>query len=381
MKFWTSLRTLLAYVLRHSRVEHEMEEELRSHVDTRADDLEREGLSRAEAERQARVEFGGYERYKEECREALGSRLLGEVAADTRHGLRMLARKPGFAAVVILTLGLGIGANTAMFSIVDAVLLKPLPYKDPERLVVVWATEVKSAGPSVLFGSYRDFEDWQRSARSFAQLEALTWATAGATLEWHGQPRRALAIPATQGIFPLLGVKAAEGRTFQPEDLARGCTVVLAHRFWQEQLGSARDVVAGTLTLDGKACTVVGLMPQEFDFYPKQSDLWTLITPDSQFARQPIDSLVGVSGRLKPGVSRARAQAELTVIHQQLVRTLPKGSWLTQVAPVVYDLQSEFTWLAGRNLRIGLSILFAAVVVVLLIACLNVASLFPLAFG
>jgi len=375
MKFWTSLRALLDYALRRSRVEHEMEEELRSHLASRADDLEREGVARAKAERQARVEFGGYDRYKEECREALGSRLLGEVVADARHGLRMLARKPGFAALVILTLGLGIGANTAMFSIVDAVLLRPLPYKDPERLVVVWATEVKSVGPSVLFGSYRDFQEWQRSARSFAQLEILTWATAGATLEWHGQPRRALAIPATQGIFSLLGVKAAEGRTFQPEDVQRGCTVVLAHRFWQGQLGSAHDVVGGSLTLDGKACTVVGVMPQGFDFYPKQSDLWTLITPDSQFARQPIDSLVGVFGRLKPAVSRARAQAELTVVHQQLVGTLPKGSWLAQVAPVVYDLQSEFTWLAGRNLRAGLLILFAAVVVVLLIACLNVASL------
>ena len=113
MKFWTSLRTFPAYVLRRSRVEHEVEEELRTHLDRRADDLERQGLTRAEAERQARVEFGGYERCKEECREALGSRLLGEVVADARHGLRMLARKPGFAALVILTLGLGIGANTA----------------------------------------------------------------------------------------------------------------------------------------------------------------------------------------------------------------------------------------------------------------------------
>jgi hypothetical protein len=113
MKLWTSFRTLLAYVLRRSRVEHEMEEELRSHLDSRADELEERGLSRAEAERQARVEFGGYDRYKEECREALGSRLVGEVVGDARHGLRMLARKPGFAALVILTLGLGIGANTA----------------------------------------------------------------------------------------------------------------------------------------------------------------------------------------------------------------------------------------------------------------------------
>src|SRR5439155_23984447 len=244
-----------------------------------------------------------------------------------------------------------------------------------ERLTVIWEAQIGHVGSSKLFDSYRDFQEWQSSNRSFEQLEALTWAFVGQTLNWQSKPRRVLAIPATQGMFSLLGVPAAHGRTFLPDDLKNGCTVVLAHSFWQDQLGSARDVVGGSLTLDGKACTVVGVMPKGFDFYLKQASLWTLITPESKYALHPLNSLVGVFGRLKPGVGRASAQAELTLIHERLLQEIPKESWIAQVVPIVYDLQSEFTWLAGRNLRTGLLVLIAAGTLVLLIACLNVANL------
>jgi putative ABC transport system permease protein len=300
---------------------------------------------------------------------------MENLLQDLRYAARQLRRSPSFAFLTVLTIALGIGVNTATFSIVDAVLLRPLPYKDSNRLVVVWAAQIGHIGSSEVFDSYREFEAWQSSSHSFEQLEALTWATAGQTLSWRGQSQRVLAIPATQGIFALLGVPAARGRTFVAGDLKAGCTVVLSYRFWQDRLGASSDAVGGTLTLDGKACAIIGVMPKEFEFYPRQSDLWTLITPDSEYARQPLISIVGVFGRLKPGVTRASAQAELTAIHRHTLEEVPAESWIAQFVPVVYELQSEFTYLAGRNLRMGLLVLFAAVTLVLLIACVNVANL------
>ena len=300
--------------------------------------------------------------------------MVGTLFQDLRYGWRQLKRSPGFTAVAVVTLALGIGANTAIFSIVDAVLLQPLPYKDSDRLFAVWSTEIKNPG-SKLFSSYRDFEEWQAHNQSFEQLEACTWATGGQALTWHGTSLNVLAIPATQGFFSLLGVSAARGRTFAPEDLQQGCTVVLAHDLWQNRLGGPPDVVGKSLILDGRSCNVAGVMPPGFDFYPRQTSLWTLITPQSEFVRHPMDNSVGVFGRLKTGVNRNRAVAELAALHHHVLQEAPVGSWVTEVVPVIYDLQEEFTWLAGRNLRTALLVLFAAVLFVLLIACVNVANL------
>lgn len=373
-----SFITRLLGLFRRTRLEHDLTSELRVHVEMLVDEHLRRGMPAEEARYAALRSFGGLEQVKETYREQRGLPMIETLLQDIRYGFRMLARRPAFTALVVLTLGLGIGASTATFSIVDAVLLRPLPYKHSDRLVVIWEAQIGHIGASEVFDSYRDFQEWQRSSRSFDQLEALTWAFTGQTLSWRGKPQRVLAVPATQGIFSLLGVRAAQGRTFEPDDQKSGCTVVLSHHFWQERLGSAADAVGGHLPLDDRACAVVGIMPKGFDFYPKQSDLWTLISPSGGFGdylQNPLYSIVGVFGRLKPGVSLASAQAELTLIHQRLVHELPPGTWIGELVPVVYGLQSEFTWLAGRNLRTGLLVLFAAVTLVLLISCLNVANL------
>lgn len=293
---------------------------------------------------------------------------------DVRIGLRLLHKNPGFTTVAVLTLALGIGAGTTVFSVVDTVLLKSLPYRDSNRLVAVWDTEIGHPGSEV-FAPYSDFEEFRNHNHSFAAMSALTWAVPGEILTWRNSPHQVLAIPTSPDFFSLLGVPPELGRTFSPQDVDRGCTVVLSHLFWQTELGAPSDIVGSALVLSDKSCTVVGVMPRSFTFYPKQTSLWTLITPDSKFAREPLHSVVGIFGRLKAGITRAAAERELIDLHKHVIQQSPAASWVTQVVPIVRDLRQQFTWLAGRNLRTALLVLSAAVVLLLLIACLNVASL------
>jgi putative ABC transport system permease protein len=299
---------------------------------------------------------------------------MSGLLKDLRYALRQLRNQPGFTAVAVLTLALGIGASAAVFSILDAVLLRPLPYQDSSRLVAVWNSEIRNPGTKI-FAPYRDFEVFKSESHSVEALAAVTWARAGEILSWHGSAHQVLAIPATVEFFSLLGVPPAMGHTFAAEDQQRGCTVVLAHAFWQTDLGSPVDIVGSALVLSGRPCTVIGVMPAGFEFYPKQTSLWTLITPDSRYAKKPFDSDVGIFGRLRPGMAPSSAERELIALHQQVVQESPAGSWVAQTTPIVRDLRGEFTWMAGRNLRTSVLILCGAVALLLLIACLNVANL------
>ncbi|HLY39934.1 MAG TPA: ABC transporter permease [Terracidiphilus sp.] len=298
------------------------------------------------------------------------------LGRDLRWSLRQCMRSRGLAAAAIVTLALGLGANTAIFSIVEAVLLRPLPYKNPERLVVVWQTDAEHRESGAYFNSYREFAAWQQQSRSFEKLTALTWATGPKTATWNGTPVDMLAIPASRDFFAMLGATAALGRTFADSDLSRGCTVVLAHNFWQRKLGGAADVVGKSIDLESASCQVVGVMPKSFAFYPSTTDAWTLITPTGAIAQQPWKKMVGAFGLLKPGVSRAAAEAELNGIQKRVVNEAPPDlAMMRNWSPDVLDLQSNFTWLAGRNLRKGLWLLLGASALILLMASVNVGGL------
>jgi predicted permease len=361
-------------LLRRENLERELSDELQHHIELKTQENIDAGMSAEEARYAALKAFGGVEQKKEQCRDADRLRWLEDVLQDVRFGLRQLHRNPGFTAVAVLTLALGIGANTAIFSIVDAVLLRPLPWKNADRLTFV-TQRLPKERIGLAFDTYREFEAWKRYSHSFEKLAAATWARdAGAVLSWHGTKQEILAIPATVNFFSMLGVHAAQGRTFEAEDLRNPCTVVLAHSFWQERFGGKPGWVGKSLILNGAVCTIVGIMPKDFSVYPKQSQLWMLITPASRFTKHPWDMPVCIFGLLKPGVSRASAQAELRGIENRIIHENPSLAAM-KLRPNVLDLQWEFTWLTGRNLRSSLTILFAAVIFVLLIACVNVANL------
>ena len=224
---------------------------------------------------------------------------LGSVAQDARFALRMLLRRPLFSLVVIGVLGVGIGLNAAMFSIVDAVLLRPLPYRDARQLTIVWQSSPEHRATGEWFNSYRDFEEWSRLSRSFQKLAAFSWATGGQTVEWQGRRRDVLAIPVSAHFFSVLGVAAEYGRTFQASDAAGGCAIVLSYGYWRDELGGDRALLGKALRLGQSACAVVGVMPKSFSFYPRETQMWTVITPDSDFVRQPWKTPAGVMGRLK----------------------------------------------------------------------------------
>ena len=373
MKSFTWFRTLLAFVFHRSRAEREMEDELRSHLASRADDLEWQGLSRAEAERQARLEFGGYERYKEECREAQGSRLLGELVADTRYGLRVLRKNPGFTAIAVLTLALGIGVNTAVFSVVSAVLIRRLPYNDPDRLV--WITEFWPRLHNTIVPS-PDFLNWRDQSQVFESVAAYG-GFGQFNLSGNGEPERIDGIGVTWNLFPMLGVRPALGRDFLPEeDRPAGPPVaILSHSLWKRRFHSDPNLVGKTITLDEKGYTVIGVMPSRFrfpgDWNPELFAPSDLPLKADWYARQL--SMVGVIARLKPEVKLERATSDILAINRRSDRAIspPFAKMRVGLQVRVMPLHQH---LVG-DARPALLILLGAVGFVLLLACANVANL------
>jgi putative ABC transport system permease protein len=295
---------------------------------------------------------------------------MGESTADLGYAVRALRNNPGFAAVAILLLALGIGANTLVFTLVDRILLRPLPFRDPARLAAIWET-THNWDPKV-FACYRDVEVFDRQSRRFDGIAGWQWVEY--TLTGRGDPHRTLGEAVTARFFETLGVAAARGRTFGPADLNRGPAVVLSDAGWKSLFGGAPDTIGQALTLDGRSYTVLGIMPRGFEFYPRQALFWALLTP-ADVVRQGSAKFHAMAavGRLRAGASMAAAEAEIAALRAALERTDPDE--ILQAGAMVRSLQDEFTWLAGRGLRSGLLLLFAAVAFVLLIACANVANL------
>ena len=365
MRIWNQLRSWMRALMRRSRMEGEMDAELRFHIDAFAEDLVRSGVPREEAVRRARIEFGGVESAKEECREARGTNFVESLLQDIRFALRMLRKNPGFTATAVVTLAVGIGANTTIFSIVNAVLLKPLAMEDASR-VVYMQEQWRDLFPGVSVGN---FTDVQRQSTSFAKLCAAN--NASFNLATEDTPERVSGEYATADYFATFGVPPIAGRVFTAEEdkPGHGQVVVISERLWRGHFHADRAIVGQVLRINGMPYTVVGVMPRTFDPLLSNSDLWTPAAFGSTQLADHDNHYLSVMGRLNPGVSLAQAQSELNVIAQRLQQQFPIDD-----KERGFDLEPLTTVLLGDQ-RLVLRLMLGAVGFLLLIACANIANL------
>jgi putative ABC transport system permease protein len=381
---WSTLRSLVAGLFGRRRVEADMADEIEFHIETRARDLMARGLTPGVARRTARIEFGSVERYKEEVRGARGLRLFDEAAADLLSGIRALRRAPGFTLAASLSLALGIGANTLVFSLLDSTVLKPLALPEPDRLVAIWT--VTSDRPEELGTSsisrFTSFRDQTRSFESVAAYNGIACGVKTLGFEQNGvSPERILGQTVSPGMFRTLGVHPIIGRTFtDAEDVVDQVApvVVISHRMWQRRFLGDPAIVGRTLTLDRVPTTIIGVMPDGFDFFGTDREFFAplCLTRAQVEGRSGGNSIVA---RLRPGVTVGQAQAELDALSTRLAAEDPRRHQGLE-ARVESLTRSGARTLNSSGQPTGdyassLTILQGAVALVLLIACANVAGL------
>ncbi len=294
--------------------------------------------------------------------------MLDSLVRDIRYGVRNLARTPGFTAVAVLTLTLGIGANTAIFSVVENVLLRPLPYPHPENLVEIWNTYPPQVPKGGL--SPGDYADWRQQATSFSEMGAYAEVSKGLNLTGDGEPQRVLVGYASSDLFPMLGAPVVAGRSFIPEENRAGSApiVILSHRLWRSRFGGDPAAVGRTVTLDNKRYTVVGIFPAGFQLL-RWADLWMPLGQfDDDLAEHIHHALVAIA-RLKPGISLSQARNEIGRLNQQEAIAYPDAH--KGFGVLVQKLQDP----SAASMRSTLLVLFGAVGLVLLIACANIVNL------
>ncbi|MGH9343385.1 MAG: ADOP family duplicated permease, partial [Terriglobia bacterium] len=353
-------------LLARRELDKEFQQELDAHLEMLTEENIRQGLPVEEARRAARLRLGGTMQLQETHRELYGLPWLETLFQDLRYGLRQLRRDPGFTAIAVITLALGIGANTAIFSVVNAVLIRPLPFRSPDRLVQLWETE---AAPGTYPFAGPDYLDWQAQNHTLAGSSLYTWQQS-VNASGAGEPEQVSVVRTQANFFRVLGVEPLLGRAFiAGEDQAgQDRVAILSFDFWQRHFGGRRDALGKTLELNFEKYTVVGVMPASFRLVG-EANIWVPqdMTPQGLGMRGSHNYLA--IGRLKPGVTLAQARAELETIAKRLERQYPKSN--DNVGAAVIPLKEE---LVG-NSRPELLIMLGVVGLVLLIACANVANL------
>jgi len=354
-------------------VDREVDAEVAYHLDMRIAEYVAAGMEPAAARAAALRRFGDVARITADCR-TLGRERdrrmritdwLAELRQDGRYAVRHLRANPAFAVVASLTIALGIGTSTTIFGIANAILLRPLPFPAPERLVRIWEANPRDDRFGV---SEPNFLDWRDRSRAFGTLAA--YAGRSVSIFGDGEPERLAGSAVTSAFFRVLGVAPLLGRTFTDEETQPGAAppvAVLAHRLWQTRFGGDARVLGRTVPLDGVPYTIIGVMPPTFDF-PSNIDVWLPLAPSPTSVRA--DHRLRVIGRLASGATLDRATTELRGVARDLGRAYPKSNGEWSVTLLSFD-----DWIVGRELRTRVLVLLAAVGLLLLMACVNVASL------
>ena len=368
MNLFRSLTAGLKELLRRDKTESELNEELNAYVQNAADAKVQAGATPQEAWRSARLEVGGMESVKHQVRAVGWESALEVFAQDVRYGVRILFKSPLFTGVALTTIAIGIGANTAMFSLVDAILLRPLPYPAPQRLIVVGTHQRDESGMSAM--GTADFLAWRDHQQSFEQVAVLDGAGSSFALSgMGGAPERIPGVGVSANFFSIFGVAPLKGRGFHPGEDRQGApgVVVISEQFWQDHLNSDPEVLNRTLTLNGKQHTIVGVMPAGFRFPSRRPvDVWAIHTLNLPTARPPYGLLA--LGRLKTGISIRQAEAELDEIAAQVTAQYPSSPELVGIMmPMKEWMVSDFST--------ALLVLLGAIALLLLIAVVNVANL------
>ena len=377
MKALDSLRFRIANLFQREQLHAEMDEELRSHIEHRADDLEHAGLDRAQAERRARIEFGGREKFKEEMHEAAGGNLVEPLLQDLRFSLRVLRKSPGFAVAAVLTLALAIGANAVVFAVLDGLFLRPLNVPRAQSLYAI-----QRGTDKYIVQSYPDYLDLRDRNRSFDALAAYTIVQAG--LDTGKNPSHVWLYGVSGNYFDALGIQPYLGRLIEPSDdrgLNSAPYIVLSYSFWHSNFQDDRGVVGRTVRLNKHPFTILGVAPAEFHgtllffspdlFVPivnqQQLEAWTDL--NARGSRWVFEAL----GHLKAGVTPAQATADLNSIGAYLHQAFPKDDDQASFSLVRPGLHGDFFAPAIRGFLVGLMLLAG---MILLAACANLGSLF-----
>jgi predicted permease len=368
MSLWAQCKSLLGAAFRRKRMEQELDAELKFHIASYTDDLIRSGIPKERAERLARVELGGAEPIKEECRQALGLRLLEETKQDLRYAARMLWKSPGFAIVAILTLAVGIGLNTAIFSVVNAWVLKPLPYPSPDRLVAIWTSQqrggIGSSAPADLY-------DWRQQNQAFEEI--CGWSSALFTVMNGDEPRQLSGASVNAEFFQMLDVTPQLGRSFLPQEDQPGAApvAVLSDGLWKDAFASDPNLVGRQIQIDGRKTTVVGILPSSFHLpLMGRASVWTPLALNSTDRADRTRRYLSIIGRVKPGVRLTQAAQQLNTIANNLGKAYPATN--AERGAILRTLQDEIGRHIGREPTL---LCFGLVGCVLLLACANVANL------